>query len=113
MNKHADLVARLEAATARLEDIATSTLELPQAVPALAQSVGGPPSNNNSTPAPLPPPPAPVAPKAPPEPVPESVEDFDAFITSSVVPYVNISKKIGGLVAEQVRLPPCAGHSSR
>jgi len=102
---------RLEAATARLEDIASSVVELPQAVPALQQSVVPPPSgasnlstsaatSSATTPAAVRSP-AP-APAPPPEPVPESIEEFDNFIEQSVQKYANISKGIGGLIAEQV-----------
>ncbi|KAL0944187.1 Adenylyl cyclase-associated protein [Colletotrichum truncatum] len=102
MHNLTTLIKRLEAATARLEDIASSTIELPQAVPSLNQSVATPPSaSNTSLPQPPPPPQAPAAPQAPPEPVPESIEEFDQFINTSVDKYVNISKTLGGLVADQ------------
>ncbi|TQN70426.1 Adenylyl cyclase-associated protein [Colletotrichum shisoi] len=91
----------LEAATARLEDIATSTIELPQAVPSLNQSVESAPSAPNATTPPPPPPQAAAAPQAPPEPVPESVEEFDQFIATSVDKYVYMSKQLGGLIADQ------------
>ncbi|GKT59029.1 adenylyl cyclase-associated protein [Colletotrichum tofieldiae] len=101
MHNLTTLIKRLEAATARLEDIATSTIELPQAVPSLNQSVASPPTASNAS-APLPPPSqAAAAPQAPPEPVPESVEEFDQFIATSVDKYVTISKKLGGLIADQ------------
>lgn len=49
-------------------------------------------------PKPAPPPPvAPAAPQIPPE-----IEDFDAFIKGDVQNFVNLGKKIGGLVEEQV-----------
>jgi adenylyl cyclase-associated protein len=88
---------RLEAATARLEDIATSTIELPQSVPALQQSLASPKSAASAASTPVPT----SAPKLPPEPVPESIEEFDSFIENSVGKYVKLSKAIGGLVAEQ------------
>ncbi|GKT50232.1 adenylyl cyclase-associated protein [Colletotrichum spaethianum] len=97
----ANLETRLEAATARLEDIATSTIELPQAVPSLNQSVPSPPTASNASALPPPPPQATAAPQAPPEPVPESVEEFDQFIATSVDKYVTISKQLGGLIADQ------------
>ena len=95
--------SRLEAATARLEDIASSTIELPQAVPNLQQSV------SSTAPTPVPaaaPAPSPAAPKtAPPapaaEPLPESIEEFDAFLEGAVAKFVELSNKRGGLVAEQ------------
>jgi adenylyl cyclase-associated protein len=43
-----------------------------------------------------------VALAPPPEPVPESIEEFDNFINQSVKKYVDNSNEIGGLVAEQV-----------
>ncbi|GJC93891.1 adenylyl cyclase-associated protein [Colletotrichum higginsianum] len=101
MHNLTTLIKRLEAATARLEDIATSTIELPQAVPSLNQSVESAPSAPNATTPPPPPPQAAAAPQAPPEPVPESVEEFDQFIATSVDKYVNISKQLGGLIADQ------------
>jgi adenylyl cyclase-associated protein len=96
----ANWIKRLEAATARLEDIASSTVELPQGVPALKETLATPQSGIvNSAPAAAapPPPPAPA-----PEPVPESIEEFDAFVNSTVQKYAKLSKDIGGLLAEQV-----------
>ena len=103
------IVDRLEAATSRLEDIASSTNELPQVVPALTQTIASPPhASGAGSPAPLPPAasasalPAPVPAKTSPlEPLPESIEDFDAFLSESVEKYVKASGKLGGLIAEQ------------
>ena len=36
------------------------------------------------------------------EPLPESIEEFDAFIKGSVGNFVTLSKNLGGLIAEQV-----------
>lgn len=92
------ILHRLEAATSRLEDMAASTIELPK-----INGVAATPAPTG----PLPPPPAPRAPAQPPKPVvealPESVEDFDTFITGPVKKYVNLSDEIGGPIAEQVR----------
>ncbi|KAK0627710.1 adenylate cyclase associated N terminal-domain-containing protein [Immersiella caudata] len=99
MHNLTTLIKRLEAATARLEDIASSTIELPQGVPALKETLATPQSgiiNNAPAAAAPPPPPAPA-----PEPVPESIEEFDAFINSTVQKYAKLSKDIGGLLAEQ------------
>ncbi|TDZ29701.1 Adenylyl cyclase-associated protein [Colletotrichum spinosum] len=95
MHNLTTLIKRLEAATSRLEDIAVSTAELPQAVPSLNQPVTTPPSASNAS---MPPPQA-VA--APPEPLPESIEEFDQFIATTVDRYVKISQELGGLVADQ------------
>ncbi|CAK7565479.1 MAG: suppressor of rasval19 [Sporothrix epigloea] len=113
MNNLTTLIKRLEAATARLEDIASSTIELPQAVPNLQQSIASPVSATSSfskpasaataTPkAPVPPPtPALVPAPAAVEPIPESVEEFDVFLEGAVAKFVDLSNKRGGLVAEQ------------
>ncbi|KAK6948405.1 hypothetical protein Daesc_010171 [Daldinia eschscholtzii] len=98
------LIKRLEAATTRLEDIASSTIELPQAVPALTATGATPGPSSTSSPTiqqavPASTPPAPV--QAPQEPLPESIEEFDAFIDQSVDKYVKASNKLGGLIAEQ------------
>ncbi|KAI1143184.1 adenylate cyclase associated N terminal-domain-containing protein [Hypoxylon sp. FL0543] len=96
------LIKRLEAATTRLEDIASSTIELPQAVPALTATVATPSSAASPTPQQTASAPSPVVPKqAPQEPLPESIEEFDAFIDHSVNKYVKASNKLGGLIAEQ------------
>ncbi|KAI0141176.1 adenylate cyclase associated N terminal-domain-containing protein [Hypoxylon sp. NC0597] len=99
------LIKRLEAATTRLEDIASSTIELPQAVPALTATVATP-SRPSSVASPTPQQPASapspvVRSQEPQEPLPESIEEFDAFIDQSVDKYVRASNKLGGLIAEQ------------
>jgi len=91
------ILSRLEAATSRLEDMASSTVEAP------TQKINGaaPPPT-----VPLPPAPvavvAPAPPKPLPEALPESVEDFDSFITGPLKKFVNLSDELGGLVAQQV-----------
>lgn len=85
-------IRRLEAATSRLEDMASSTVP--------------PPAVNGAAPPSSPAPPAIVAPpKAAPEPVPESVEDFDAFVNGSVKKYISLSDALGGPIAAQVGRP--------
>ncbi|KAK3353476.1 adenylate cyclase associated N terminal-domain-containing protein [Lasiosphaeria hispida] len=104
MHNFTTLIKRLEAATARLEDIASSAIELPEAVPALKgaspqsalSGLSTPAAPSITTPAPTPAP-APV----PQEPVPESIEEFDAFINTSVQKWAKISSELGGLIAEQ------------
>jgi adenylyl cyclase-associated protein len=91
------ILNRLEAATSRLEDMAAVTVEPPKA------------NGEAPTPAPTGPlPPPPSAPRAP-EPVkalapllPQSVEEFDLFITGTLKKFVNLSDEVGGPVAEQV-----------
>ncbi|KAH8197120.1 hypothetical protein TruAng_008725 [Truncatella angustata] len=106
MHNLTTLIKRLEAATSRLEDIASSTNELPQGVPALQHQQSNAIPSGAVSPSSAPtissapaPPPAPKA--APQEPLPEVVEDFDAFINTSVNKYVQASNKLGGLIAEQ------------
>ena len=90
------IINRLEAATSRLEDMASATVE--------------PPKTNGAAPPPATPlPPVPVAAAAPPEPpkplpedLPESVEEFDGFLTGPLKKFVNLSDELGGPVAEQV-----------
>ena len=89
------IISRLEAATSRLEDMASATVEIPR-------------TNGAAPPPTVPLPPAPIAaavaalPTPPPEVLPESVEEFDAFINGTLKKFVNLSDEIGGSVAEQV-----------
>ncbi|KAF4125321.1 adenylyl cyclase-associated protein [Geosmithia morbida] len=100
MHNLTTLIKRLEAATSRLEDIATST-ELPKDVPALINSTSASAAAADAS-APVPASSAPKSlPKVASEPLPESVEEFDAYLKSTVEKYVNISKEIGGTVAKQ------------
>lgn len=96
--KYADLMTRLEAATSRLEDIATST-ELPKDVPPLAQIGSSPPASGTPSAAPVGTP-APAA-KAAAEELPERIDDFDSILNGSIANYVKLSTEIGGLVAKQ------------
>jgi hypothetical protein len=88
-------IYRLEAATSRLEDIASSTagIELPQ-------STNGAPSPSAAV--------VPAPPQAPPVPakeeLPPMIEDFDTLIRGDVKAYhtLSTSKSIGGLLGEQV-----------
>ncbi|EFX04500.1 adenylyl cyclase-associated protein [Grosmannia clavigera kw1407] len=110
MHNLTTLIKRLEAATARLEDIASSTIELPQAVPGLQEgamsAAPAPPIVSVAAPTPTatapPPAPAPAAASAlPAEELPESIEDFDVFLAGAVAKFVDLSRKHGGVVAEQ------------
>lgn len=88
------IIDRLEAATSRLEDIASATVEPPKA------------NGAAPTPAPtgaLPPVPVATAPVKVLAPLlPQSVEEFDLFITGTLKKFVNLSDEVGGPVAEQV-----------
>jgi adenylyl cyclase-associated protein len=91
------ILHRLEAATSRLEDMAAA-IDLPKL--------------NGAAPTPAPTGPLPAPPTASraaaetPKPIlevlPDSVEDFDAFINGTVKKFVNLSDELGGPVAEQV-----------
>jgi adenylyl cyclase-associated protein len=108
------IIRRLEAATSRLEDIASATIEPPQAdrgAPAIASA--HPPTSAPTGPLP----PAPGAavgasavktrgPSLAPL-LPQAVEEFDLFITGPLKKFVNLSDEVGGAVAEQV------GHDGR
>jgi len=98
MHNLSTLLKRLEAATLRLEDIASSTIQLPTGnIPALQQTLASAdqsPAGSFSTPTPA---------RAP-TPIPEWTEDFDAFIDDSFSKWVKISNEIGGPVAEQAAL---------
>ncbi|KAJ6788642.1 hypothetical protein PWT90_06950 [Aphanocladium album] len=109
MHNLTTLIKRLEAATSRLEDIATST-ELPKEVGTLAQPASSSSSSTTATKTPDAASSAAATPRsAPPqqqqlpvpEELPESIEDFDAFVDSAVDDYVKRSNEVGGLVAKQ------------
>lgn len=89
------IIHRLEAATSRLEDMASVTVETPK-----TNGAAPPPT------APLPATPVAAAvaepPKPLPEALPESVEEFDAFLAGPLKKFVNLSDELGGPVAEQV-----------
>ncbi|TVY14883.1 Adenylyl cyclase-associated protein [Lachnellula arida] len=91
------IIHRLEAATSRLEDMATSSIEIPK-----LNGVAPTPAPTG----PLPPPPTisqtpPQPPKPVQAPLPEVVEDFNTFLAGSVKKFVNLSDDIGGAIAEQ------------
>ncbi|XMA16489.1 hypothetical protein WAI453_009280 [Rhynchosporium graminicola] len=87
------IVRRLEAATSRLEDMASSSVELP--------TINGAPTPAPTGPLPAPPVAKALESKPVIEALPESVEDFDAFIAMTVKKFVNFSDELGGPVAEQ------------
>ena len=106
------LLHRLEAATSRLEDIASSSQSLEGEKPAhgtaaaavsRTASVNGdvgpvsaaaPSSTATSTPTP--------STAAPVVELPKQLEDFDQLIKDDAMPFQNLSAKIGGLVADSV-----------
>lgn len=101
-----NLLERLEAATSRLEDIASSAVEIPQAVPGIQETLASPIATSTQGVSNAPTPPAAVAAATAPagaadEPLPESIEDFDAFLKTSVDKYAKLSQQLGGLIAEQ------------
>ncbi|KAH7137090.1 adenylate cyclase associated N terminal-domain-containing protein [Dactylonectria estremocensis] len=101
MHNLTTLIKRLEAATSRLEDIASSTdapkdaldSNPPIASPPALTTVSTPPAAAAAAP-----------PKLAVEPLPESVEEFDSFLNSAVDKYVKLSNQLGGLVAQQAAL---------
>ncbi|KAK3045441.1 hypothetical protein LTS18_013813, partial [Coniosporium uncinatum] len=109
MNNLTTLIKRLEAATSRLEDIASSAQTLGEQQGAAPQANGASTTDVASTTS------APAAaavgaastPKAvssatPDEPeLPQSIVDFDALINGDLKQFTNLSEQIGGIVAEQ------------
>lgn len=90
---------RLEAATSRLEDIATSVDGtekggLNGAAGVHGDTAAATESTTTLTPAP--------ETKVPDEPLPRSIEEFNPLIDNEVKDFVEKASKIGGLVEEQV-----------
>lgn len=98
MNNFTTLIKRLEAATSRLEDIATSTIHKG----ADRNSTVAEQSANTSAPTVVAQTAAPS--KSAPEPLPDSVEDFDSFISDNIAKYVELSEGLGGPVAKQAAM---------
>ena len=88
-----DTIRRLEAATSRLEDIASSS-------PGPAPSVNGVPPDAlaNVVAAGA----SSAVPEPAPQPLPPAIEDFDVLINQDVKDFVRLSDELGGLVSEQV-----------
>ncbi|KAL2887139.1 adenylyl cyclase-associated protein [Ceratocystis lukuohia] len=115
MHNLTTLIKRLEAATMRLEDIAEATIAISPPAPevesfpsetlnsvdnsvtprASATATASAPALAVSSPAPA----APA--KQHEEPLPDSIVEFDNFLSNSIGNYVELSNKLGGLVAEQ------------
>ncbi|KAK2612873.1 suppressor of rasval19 [Conoideocrella luteorostrata] len=100
MHNLTTLIKRLEAATSRLEDIATST-ELPKDVSAPEQTVASTAGASLDTPPPSQAAHPKTISKPAEEPVAEAIEEFDQLISSSVGNYVKLSKELGGVIAKQ------------
>jgi adenylyl cyclase-associated protein len=92
------LILRLEAATSRLEDIATSVDSThPETVAAISTAQATIAENAAAAAAAIP-----VAAAAPPEPLPRSIEEFDKVINEDVKGFVSASEAVGGPVQQQV-----------
>ena len=85
---------RLEAATSRLEDMALAVDSSHADTVAAIQNEQ--PASAESTS-------SITATASAPEPLPQSIEDFDGIIEKDVKHFVTLSEKVGGLVEEQVR----------
>lgn len=94
-----NLVRRLEAATSRLEDIAGSAQEAPQAARSTAPLAAAPSIDGGATPS-APPTKIDIPEKA--IELPETVQAFDIMMNEDLRPFADLSEKVGGLVAEQV-----------
>lgn len=94
------VVGRLEAATSRLEDIASST-ELPKDAPPHQSHQASSSANVSTISTPPPPPTAAAAPKPAAEPLPEFIEDFDNFLATSIDSYVKLSHEVSDAVGKQ------------
>jgi adenylyl cyclase-associated protein len=110
------LLHRLEAATSRLEDIATSvnTFDTPTGEPvATVNGVPAPSSHAHSPPVPVQTPsavtsrsiPSPAStPAAPAEDLPTEIEEFDKLINGELAKFIESSGKLDSLLGEQVSL---------
>jgi len=88
------LTARLEAATSRLEDIASSTLDAGTSRTSNVHTTHSiiPANHGIAVSPPLTPSPAPTT--------PPSIRDFDTLLTNDLKPFDDISRELGGIVAE-------------
>ncbi|KAF2089689.1 adenylyl cyclase-associated protein-like protein [Saccharata proteae CBS 121410] len=96
MNNLTTLIKRLEAATSRLEDIASSTFDRPTAINGApgALSAGIPPPPRASQAAIEPP-------QAPAEELPPQIEAYDDLMSGDLKAFEDLSKNLGGPIAEQ------------
>ncbi len=98
------ILRRLEAATSRLEDMASAIVEAPKTNGASPAATAASPAAVVAS--------LPAAPKKVAEPLPQMIEDFDTFIDTAVKKYVDLSSGIGGPVAEQVHSHVSCAHGS-
>ncbi|WEW55896.1 suppressor of rasval19 [Emydomyces testavorans] len=94
MHNFTTLIKRLEAATSRLEDMASSIEGPSPSSPAIPEAVQITPPHSVPQQIALPPPPSV-------ETLPRSIEAFDELINNEVKPFVELAQKIGEPVAEQ------------
>lgn len=91
------LLSRLEAATSRLEDIASSAAAFEPSTQ----------TNGGASTSPVPPPSGPQTVPTPQKPVqeelPQSIEDFDTLLNGDLKKWMDLSHALGDVVAEQVR----------
>lgn len=99
MHNLTTLIKRLEAATSRLEDIATSVDGAPSSLNGAARGseAAAVPTQSQTTSAAVPEPPKPA------DPLPVQIEEFDELIATDVTAFVQAASKIGGLVEEQAK----------
>ncbi|MCJ1232148.1 hypothetical protein MMC14_000097 [Varicellaria rhodocarpa] len=94
MNNLTTLIKRLEAATSRLEDMASATID-PSASTNGAPATSATTANSGSSDKTI------VPSKQIAEPLPPAIDNFDSIITRDVTAFVNKSEDLGGVVAEQ------------
>lgn len=104
------MLFRLEAATSRLEDIATSNISLdgPSSEPAaVANGVAVPRSHADSSPVPSSNPITTASPSSPPSAAPSDVtievEEYDNLINVELAKFIGVSEKLDPLLGEQVK----------
>ena len=96
MKASADLLRRLEAATSRLEDIASSSQSdgTTRSTHASSVPITGAASVNGEG--------ARASALSPAEELPPVIEEFDQLLQDDLKPFSDIGQKLGGLIADQV-----------
>ncbi|KAF1992369.1 hypothetical protein K402DRAFT_388025 [Aulographum hederae CBS 113979] len=89
MNNLTTLIKRLEAATSRLEDIASSAASLEQ------KDAAGTPTTNGAVAG------TPQSTSQPAEELPQSILDYDTLINGDLKAYMAVAEQLGGSIAEQ------------